>query len=860
MALPFRRAPGNEPFPQVPLGFTPYVHQRIAMERLASGAGQSTVVATGTGSGKTECYLLPILDHCRERAGERGIKAIIIYPMNALAMDQAARIARAIHGNPALHRQVSVGLYVGGREETPRKTMTATHVITDRETLRQSPPDILLTNYKMLDYLMIRPGDQRLWRHNGAGTLRYLVVDELHTFDGAQGTDLACLVRRLRARLRVPPDGLVCVGTSATIGTGDDGPVRAYASKVFNQGFDPGSVVGETRQSPEEFLAGELITGYVHSADDLVERLDLRRHTSSESFLLAAHEAFFDETVEAAAESDEWKVDLSRRLREHTAFRNLLQVLDGTPKSLPEIAARLRRTLPVASDEEAATVLNALCALISTARLREDDGTLRPFLDVGAHLWIRELGRMVCSVWEANESGSATEAPLRRLRYSDDLQATDAAERRGTRAIHLPLIQCRECRVTGWGAVKRAQAPRVEPDLRVFYNMFFRRDVDVCFLFPGDAPAVASMERGLCGACGRLSAVGSFGQGTGGPENRRCDHCGSRRISLLHMPNAIKKGSNPPTLSRDCPYCRASEALIIFGARAASLTSVLCSQAFASHHNDDPKVLAFSDNVQNAAHRAGFIAARSRQTHTRGAIAQVVLANDGASLDRLPSLVAEHWLERAGSPEAFVGEHVADDRRWLRDVGRLERDGALPGGSNLPELVGRRLRWEAFREFTFGSGIGRTLERTGAAAVAFDRTRVQEACEGAHARITEEVGGLRDMRATTTRALVLGILRHMKDRGAVRHEVTRDYLRRGGKRWVWHEDRALPRFGRRSLIPIFPICDDAPASAPGPKRNGGVEQFHGAKGSRSWYRRWSESLLARESALGPAESDGMSCG
>ena len=81
--------------------------------------------------------------------------------------------------------------------------MTASGVITDRATLRKDPPDILLTNYKMLDYLLIRPKDRRLWSRNIPETLRYVVVDELHTFDGAQGTDLALLLRRLKARLNV---------------------------------------------------------------------------------------------------------------------------------------------------------------------------------------------------------------------------------------------------------------------------------------------------------------------------------------------------------------------------------------------------------------------------------------------------------------------------------------------------------------------------------------------------------------------------------------------------------------------------------------------------------------------------------
>jgi DEAD/DEAH box helicase domain-containing protein len=75
--------------------------------------------------------------------------------------------------------------------------MTASRVITHRDTMRSFPPDILLTNYKMLDYLLLRPKDRGLWRGNGSETLRYLVVDELHTFDGAQGADVACLIRRL---------------------------------------------------------------------------------------------------------------------------------------------------------------------------------------------------------------------------------------------------------------------------------------------------------------------------------------------------------------------------------------------------------------------------------------------------------------------------------------------------------------------------------------------------------------------------------------------------------------------------------------------------------------------------------------
>ena len=185
------------------------------------------------------------MDHCaRECAvGRGGIKALIIYPMNALAVDQARRIAALVAGMPAF-AGLRVGLYIGGSTGRPGTgmVMTPAGVITDRETLRKHPPDILLTNYKMLDYLMLRPRDQPLWARNTPTTLRYVVVDELHTFDGAQGTDLALLLRRLRARVQIDKDHLICAGTSATLGSASDtAPLREFARQVFGVPFAPDS-------------------------------------------------------------------------------------------------------------------------------------------------------------------------------------------------------------------------------------------------------------------------------------------------------------------------------------------------------------------------------------------------------------------------------------------------------------------------------------------------------------------------------------------------------------------------------------------------------------------------------------------
>jgi DEAD/DEAH box helicase domain-containing protein len=259
LRLPFRRAPAASAPLEICPAFDPYAHQLRAWERLASAdtRPRSTLVATGTGSGKTECFLFPLLDHCWRHRGEPGIKAIILYPMNALASDQAARLAREIHGwphsgDPRLRGQIRAGLYVGG---------AGTHVVADehhledmREHLRKRPPDLLLTNYRMLDFLLLRPEDGALWHHNGPDTLQYLVLDELHTYDGAQGTDVAFLLRRLKQRLRVPAGHLCCVGTSATIGA-EASPLLHFAAEIFGEPFEDDAVITEDRLSVAETLA-----------------------------------------------------------------------------------------------------------------------------------------------------------------------------------------------------------------------------------------------------------------------------------------------------------------------------------------------------------------------------------------------------------------------------------------------------------------------------------------------------------------------------------------------------------------------------------------------------------------------------
>lgn len=466
IGLPFQQGKGGKDyFPDLPMEFPPYLHQEKAFDRLSGPNPQSTIVATGTGSGKTESFLYPILDYCYKHRGEPGIKAILIYPMNALATDQAGRLAALIAGSK-LKDHVTAGIYVGQREQSPAMLMSADRLISDKETIRLSPPDILLTNYKMLDYLLIRPEDRSLWAHNSPDTLRFLVVDELHTFDGAQGSDLGCLIRRLKARLSCPAEYLCGVGTSATLG-GDEGHTELleYASSVFGEEFQHDSIISESRLSAGEFL-GESLISHV----DIVpltknELLDPSAYSHYEEYVKAQYKLWFDDLSFEELNDSEWRINLGARLKEHLFFQNLLKVLGGKIHSFDDILFKLAKVTKGLDNTDKHYRENMLCsllALISEARVAvvadQDDGAeqgnLLPFLDVRLQLWMRELRRMVASVGRD---------PL--LRFADDLNEEQLA-------THLPLVHCRECGCMGWAGMKRKVSSEIRTDLRDFYYGF----------------------------------------------------------------------------------------------------------------------------------------------------------------------------------------------------------------------------------------------------------------------------------------------------------------------------------------------------------------------------------------------------
>lgn len=200
----------------------PYDHQLKAWREASQG--YSCLVTSGTGSGKTECFMIPVLDSLlKDPAKGRlvGVRAIIIYPLNALIESQRERLAA---WTAPVGKRLSFALYNGLTPESHRflKEKPPEPEIGDRASIRTAPPAILVTNVTMLEYLLLRAKDQEIL-DKSQGMLRWIVLDEAHSYIGAQAAEMALLLRRVRAAFGAEPENVQLMATSATISEGESG-------------------------------------------------------------------------------------------------------------------------------------------------------------------------------------------------------------------------------------------------------------------------------------------------------------------------------------------------------------------------------------------------------------------------------------------------------------------------------------------------------------------------------------------------------------------------------------------------------------------------------------------------------------
>ncbi|MEI7773514.1 MAG: Zn-binding domain-containing protein [Verrucomicrobiota bacterium] len=624
-----------------------------------------------------------------------------------------------------------------------------------------------------------------------------MVVDELHTFDGAQGTDLALLLRRLRARLGTPANGLICAGTSATLGgNADTSLLREYARQIFGYEFPPDSVVTENRLTEAEFLGSNPIDYFLDARENLAKSLAPSQYGSQEKAIAAWFDVFFPaEPAPTDVNNPTWRRELGALLKRHILFFNLITKVKGEIMPLSKVQQKLQGSVPESARPVIAEVLDALLSLVAWARDPHD----RPLVTLRVQLWMRELRRMVASV--------------RALPANIELiSANDVRPQEGR--LHLPLVQCTDCHCTGWLSRQAAGQSLLSRDLDLIYSSWFASQPEIVRLYSTKGlsqPQVQGITQILCTTCGVLNFNGSTCNSCGGEEMIAVFRVTATRNS--NRQNGTASTWHDPT----CPAC-GSRSSILLGARSTTLGSVVIEQTWSSPYNDDKKLIAFSDAVQDAAHRAGFFTARTYLNTVRTGLSRVIdhVAQPVCGWNEFLDAARELWSE-PGSPlemerQHFVSQFIGSNMLWQKDWSEhLQKEGQLPNNSRLPERVRKRLAWQAFAEFTYLSRRGRNLETIGKAVLSPPADAVRRAA-GAVLPVLREQIGLRQLDEKNVFQWLWGFLIHLKMRGAVTHPEMATFMEDGnvfafartGRRSEW-----LPGIGPRAAQPRF-LCLGAP--------------------------------------------------
>ncbi len=857
LRLPFLKVE-SDTSPPLKIGpnFTPYVHQQRAFQRLTSQNGhapQPTLITTGTGSGKTECFLFPILDHCYAHRREPGLKAIILYPMNALAADQATRLAETIWHDSRLKGQITAGMYVGG-EGQKHTVLGANHLITDRETLRKYPPDILLTNYRMLDFLLLRPDDKPLWANNQPHTLRYLVLDELHTYDGAQGSDVAGLIRRLTARLGTPAGVLCPVGTSATVGSNTPeslADLTQFAGQVFGVAFDTGTVIGEARINLTDFLPDPPID------DALPTDLDALREQTGEgyqTYIQRQMRLWFNN-------QDLSETDLADRLKQHSLLHTLLTGTQDQILPWAQLIDRLVKFDPtLANQPDPNLLVQSFLALIAHARSAEpisdpqaspaENGNepdsfsskvrIRPFLTVQVQLWVREISRLMRVV----------NAQAQFLWSTDLLEHSD---QRG-----LPPYYCRECGHSGWLTVIHEGDSRLASDAAEIYRKYFDRHKTVRYVYPD--PQRMSSSNPVEAETQASSLEREPGEGKSTTFQRtvpltnyqlpiptmqpsvcpdclvihykdQCPVCHLRTVPVIIFHETSRADSRQPQDLQRCPMCGTDNALSIVGSQAASLSSVAISHLFTSPLNTDKKLLAFTDSVQDASHRAAFFGARTYRFGMRTAF-QATLANNAAiPLIEFTDRVLDHWQQQWSNDQKVAATFMPPDLQGLATYREYVDSHPGPMRPGLAKDLRLRLSWEVTMEYGFNARLGRSLEKVGSSTALIDPDQLSEVVDKVALIVPEEIGGLGNVSRRNMGYFIEGLLDRLRLRGGIIHPLLRRYVREQGLWYMLTKNiqPLLSRFHKRSRLPKF--LSDRPER--------GVFDVYLTSGKRpTWYVDW----------------------
>lgn len=687
-----------------------YRHQVQSLEQMQ--AGRNVVVSTGTGSGKTESFLLPILENLliesAEGRGAAGVRALFLYPMNALANDQIKRLRQVLAPLP----EITFGRYTGEtlekqsdaekkfRSQFPNETLLPNELLS-REVMRKTPPNILLTNYAMLEYLLLRPEDTSLFGSGPESTWKFIVVDEAHVYDGATGAEIGYLLRRLQDRVS-SGTGIQCIATSATVGS-DSQKAAQFASDLFGSPFDAnaGDIIRATHREPTSgSVWGEIAAELLHPGQTVEGLISASNHS------LGAAASAYDV------------------LASEKTIRELRRIASDKPRTVKEVLARLSR------DDISSAQLTELIRLASS--VRDSDGT--PVLSAKYHLFARATeGAYSC----LNPRGPHVSLARHERCTKCDWAVFELTACRRCGGVH--FVGSDDAEAGGKRFVPKQQLGGMTTWLSLSQTAEQEIDGDDVILDDAEADD-DSGELGLCPRCGTYSesSTGSCSV----PE------CGEALIS-------VHRRQTRASDLRKCMHCGGTSARIIrrFESGNDASVSVLTTALYqllpqardqsGAYPGGGRKLLVFSDSRQQAAFFAPYLEQSYEQLMRRRIILRAITkANSfgepavlsdvahaarkiASDADYFPAALSSFQRQTIAETWAQAELVTLDDRMSLEGVGLVEWRMREPkNASDLQPLVDLGLT--PVEALTLVQQLVRTLRTQGAVA-ALEQVDVKDA-------------------------------------------------------------------------------------------------------------------------------------
>jgi len=623
-----------------------YLHQEDAIRKVFSEL-RNVVVATGTASGKTETFLYPVLLHLyREfQTGQLGpgVRALILYPMNALANDQRDKlggISKLLQDVGSLFK-FTFGQYIGETPEDKNDSWRHAREHIDqrlpgelvlRQEMREKPPHILLTNYSMLEYLLIRPNDSPLFDNERARWWTFLVLDEAHQYRGSKGIEMGMLVRRLKRRLREGGRSgpFRCIATSATIagGESDKAAVANFASELFGEEFlEEDVILGKTESIPDFGTTSLSLNNYraLRQAINSPSTLDLNEIALRLGLVIP--------------ESSDVAKKVGYILQHDQRSTKLRKEITAVPREVGELADKVFPDLP---KKERVDALSELVELLIRARGPSSDA---PLLSARYHLFLRSLEGAFVSFY-----------PEKRIFLERRSQAEGGAV--------FEIALCRECGqhyLVGRFREGKLQEAIRDPGHSDFGATFFRPiEEDVTEIDEEEDNAAKKKIFRLCIECYAMVQVNRK------QSEMTCGH--AKSILVEKQEGAEEKEDQVPRCSA-CGY-RAPDPVreVVHGTDGPH--AVIATTLYQKLPQKRRRVLAFADSRQEAAFFAWYLENSYKDILNRNLILKAVKLlsshiQEGLSLRELATGLRDVYRENNIFPPA-TGDLELRQEAWIK--------------------------------------------------------------------------------------------------------------------------------------------------------------------------------------------------